>query len=396
MAMDEEDAYARSLVPSFLTADDHHAPSKSAASDDQPAAMMGTVGGAAAAAAAAGGLPFVPAWVTAAAAGPAAHRQSTSHDPDVAAALGSLFQAGAEAAHEQIDDVWHEPVYFPDGEDPAEAAAQHREAVAIAAWDRLASVPLESLCGNMSIPQLLLQLVSHESDHLPIAEHLRKIQREDITPALRSDALDTALNVARQFGFHGETFAYSVNILDRVLCRLRIRPEHMPIIAFTSLYVAAKMLEPLDRQPALRPLCELARAAFSHSDILRMERIIIEKLGWDLTCVTPHVLMHQVASVLSSQAGVDEEWLRTSVVALAEIFVEQCLLEGHFVGVRPSVMAACAMTCALQRLGRPPHTVILYMLNVSPDDQAVRDCLRTMQIAVANTALPIVAARPVW
>ncbi|KAM9517789.1 cyclin-I-like isoform 4-T4 [Salvelinus alpinus] len=92
-------------------------------------------------------------------------------------------------------------------------------------------------------------------------------QDTDISPAQRDEAVCWLINLHNDTKLYPETLSLAISILDRFLGTIK-------------------------RVPLLCDLASSSRCGCSPSEILRMERIILDKLNWDLHAATPLEFLH--------------------------------------------------------------------------------------------------------
>ncbi|XP_052380979.1 LOW QUALITY PROTEIN: cyclin-I-like [Oncorhynchus keta] len=117
-------------------------------------------------------------------------------------------------------------------------------------------------------------------------------QDTDISPAQRDEAVCWLINLHKDTKLYPETLSLAISILDRFLGTIKARPKYLRCIAIACYFLAAKTSEEDERVPIVGDLASSSRCGCSPSEILRMERIILDKLNWDLHAATPLEFLH--------------------------------------------------------------------------------------------------------
>ncbi|KAM4544974.1 cyclin-I [Odontesthes bonariensis] len=118
------------------------------------------------------------------------------------------------------------------------------------------------------------------------------IQGADISSSQHQQMILWLGEMSRLFQFCPETFALGVCVLNRLLSTVKAQPKYLKCIAFTSLVLAAKINEEDEVIGSVKDLVVRGGCNFSAAEILRMERIILDKLHWDLYTATPVDFIH--------------------------------------------------------------------------------------------------------
>ncbi|XP_071949753.1 cyclin-I-like [Antedon mediterranea] len=84
------------------------------------------------------------------------------------------------------------------------------------------------------------------------------------------------------FEFYPETLVHSINYLDRFLSVMKVHPKYMMCITVACLYLGSKMVEEDEDVPLTGDLIRVSKCGCSVSEVLRMERTILDKLNWDM------------------------------------------------------------------------------------------------------------------
>ncbi|KAK2818826.1 hypothetical protein Q5P01_024387 [Channa striata] len=172
-------------------------------------------------------------------------------------------------------------------------------------------------------------------------------QDTDISPAQRDEAVRWLTELHSRLQLYPETLVLAVSILDRFLAPIKARPKYLRCIAIACFFLAAKML------------CSLSEGArciqqlwLLSSEILRMERIILDKLNWDLHTATALDFLHIFhAMVMLCRSGLMDSMLglnRSQHLALLTQRLYYCLADHTLVQLRGSMLALALITLELE------------------------------------------------
>ncbi|XP_026873535.2 cyclin-I [Electrophorus electricus] len=180
-------------------------------------------------------------------------------------------------------------------------------------------------------------------------------QDADISPGQRDEAVRWLADVHRRLQLYPETICLAVSILDRFLATVKARPKYLRCIAITCFFLAAKTSEEDERLPTLRELISSSSCGCTRSEMLRMERIILDKLSWDLHTATPLTFLHIFhAMVFSCKAVHFNSGLsglnRSQHLALLTQELLHCISHSALLHVRGSMLALALVTLQLEKL----------------------------------------------
>merc|ERR1712151_396053 len=88
--------------------------------------------------------------------------------------------------------------------------------------------------------------------------------------------------VNTQTGYQPDTFALSVHVLDNFTGLMKIHGKYLKCASMASVYISSKVLEEKEAVRGLEHFLQSNSSKFVSSDIVRMEGIILEKVGWEL------------------------------------------------------------------------------------------------------------------
>ncbi len=134
-------------------------------------------------------------------------------------------------------------------------------------------------------------------------DFLGTVQRGEIKPQVRADLFGWLFALNEHFHFDSEVFSLTTLLVDTLLARVKVQVRHLQIIGVTAFLIASKMQDESDEgHPTLRELVANSGRAFGESDIKRMEKIILEKLDWEVRRVTPLMILEELYNIMDRDA----------------------------------------------------------------------------------------------
>ncbi|KAJ3605178.1 hypothetical protein NHX12_027228 [Muraenolepis orangiensis] len=197
---------------------------------------------------------------------------------------------------------------------------------------------------------LLENAVSREAvmwkDHVP-----KKPSPEDtdISPAQRDEAVCWLTEIHSKLELYPETLALAVSILDRFLAPIKARPKYLRCIAIACFFLSAKTCEEDERVPCLSVLAGSSGCDCSVSEIRRMERVVLDKLHWNLHTATPlHFLQIFHALLVSGSSRVLGGGSCSQHLNLLTRRLHHCLADHTLTQVRGSMLALSLISLELE------------------------------------------------
>ncbi|KAL7853508.1 hypothetical protein AOLI_G00203520 [Acnodon oligacanthus] len=180
------------------------------------------------------------------------------------------------------------------------------------------------------------------------------IQGSDIAPSLYQEMVIWLREMSEMFKFCSETFALGVCVLNRLLATVKAQSKYLKCMAITSLILAAKINEEDEVIASVKDLLAQSGCNFSTAEILRMERIILDKLHWDLYTATPvdfvyifHGLLVSARPHLVLAAAQKSPCLQASLWTRQ---VQHCMACHQLWQFKGSTLALAIITLELERL----------------------------------------------
>mgnify|MGYP000063563612 FL=1 len=114
------------------------------------------------------------------------------------------------------------------------------------------------------------------------------VQR-DLNEEMREIVVDWLVDVHRKFKMRTETLFMALSLMGRYLTRNEIKKEVFQLVATTSLFIASKFEEIYP--PVLDDFVYICADAYSKSDILNMEALMLNDLQFGLVNSSPPTLL---------------------------------------------------------------------------------------------------------
>ncbi|KAI4889477.1 hypothetical protein NFI96_015247 [Prochilodus magdalenae] len=157
-----------------------------------------------------------------------------------------------------------------------------------------------------------------------------------MTAKLRDFEVKDLLSLTRFFGFSAESFSLAVSLLDRFLAVMKIQPKHLSCVGLCCFYIAVKTSEEEKNVPLASDLIRISQNRFTVSDMIRMEKIILEKLYWKVRA--PTALHFLRLFHLHAQEKMDADRKILNIERL-EAQLKACHCSFAFTKIKPSLLA---------------------------------------------------------
>lgn len=202
------------------------------------------------------------------------------------------------------------------------------------------------------------------------------IQGSDISPSQYHEVILWLREMNVIFQFSTETFALGVCVLNSLLATVKTQLKYLKCMAITSLILAAKINEEDEVIASVKDLLEQSRCKFSTAEILRMERVILHKLHWDLYIATPMDFIHIFHSLLMSGC-VDQTQKRLCLqAALWSRQLQHCMACHQLWQFKGSILALAIITLELERLTPDWFSVFTGLLRKAQIESTELICCR--------------------
>merc|ERR1719153_1320622 len=140
---------------------------------------------------------------------------------------------------------------------------------------------------------------------------------------------------------HANVFLLSCNIMDRFLSQLGIKKSQFQLVAAATMFIASKLADPCPITGT--ELVRYTDDTYQLNELLEMELLILSKLKWDLSAVTPYDFLEHLLRLLQEEDPViQEEQFRKNT----ERIILNCAQEFRFSLYTPSMLSSAAIATA--------------------------------------------------
>jgi hypothetical protein len=209
----------------------------------------------------------------------------------------------------------------------------------------------------------------------------------EINERMRAILIDWLVDVHTKFDLSPETLYLTINIVDRFLAVKLVPRKELQLVGISAMLMASKYEEIWP--PEVNDFVTLSDYAYTHEQILVMEKTILGKLEWTLTVPTPFVFLIRFIKA-ASVPGVpsDQEPLENMAHFLSELGMM------HYATLMycPSMVAAAAVFAARCTLNKSPVWNETLKMHTGYSEEQLMDCaklLTSFHSSVGNGKLKV-------
>ncbi|KAK2416568.1 G2/mitotic-specific cyclin S13-7 [Trifolium repens] len=195
----------------------------------------------------------------------------------------------------------------------------------------------------------------------------------EINERMRAILIDWLVDVHTKFDLSPETLYLTINIVDRFLAVKLVPRKELQLVGISAMLMASKYEEIWP--PEVNDFVTLSDYAYTHEQILVMEKTILGKLEWTLTVPTPFVFLIRFIKA-ASVPGVlsDQEPLENMAHFLSELGMM------HYATLMycPSMVAAAAVFAARCTLNKSPVWNETLKMHTGYSEEQLMDCAKLL------------------
>lgn len=251
---------------------------------------------------------------------------------------------------------------------------------------------LDKLCRNSPHLEGLLKTKLGLEEDLKILKWMQQENQEVVEEWHKTVAW--MRQVANQTGFQCDTFTLAVHILDSFIGLMKIHGKYLKCAAASSVYIASKINEEKEQFHSMEDFLTTNRMKFTASDIVRMERIIVQKLGWELigkpTGTTFLEIYFNLLCANNFETVFGSDSLAYSIYRSLASQLEHCYCEPSIQMFTGSVKALSLLSCTMEKITSQWFLYIDPLARMSQISiQELLDCRERIKIDIFGHVKPV-------
>ena len=171
-------------------------------------------------------------------------------------------------------------------------------------------------------------MIQHWQSEWRPTDYMRS--QPEINEKMRLILVEWLIDVCVRFELNPETFYLTVNIMDRFLSAKPIPRKELQLVGLSALLMSSKYEEIWP--PQVEDLADIADHAYSHKQILVMEKTILSTLEWYLTVPTHYVFLARFIKASIADQRVRDLLLQTLLpwfCQFLKLVLVLCLSDGE-------------------------------------------------------------------
>ncbi|CAN6338393.1 unnamed protein product [Urochloa humidicola] len=230
------------------------------------------------------------------------------------------------------------------------------------------------------VAEIYRNLMASEIMRRPRPDYMETLQQE-ITKSMRGLLIDWLVEVSEEYKLVADTLYLTVYLIDQFLSKNCIQTQKLQLLGITSMLIASKYEE--FSAPSVEEFCVITDSTYQKSEVLEMERKVLNDLGFHLSVPTTKTFLRRF--LRAAQASCIAPL--STLGYLANYLAELTLIDYGFLKFLPSMVAASSVFLARWTLNQSDHpwnpTLEYY---TSYKSSNIRMCVRALQELQHNTS----------
>lgn len=193
--------------------------------------------------------------------------------------------------------------------------------------------------------------------------------QNDITEKMRAILVDWLLGVHMEFRLLSETLFIAVYMVDKYLEKKNITRNKLQLLGISALFSASKYEEIYP--PDISKFVNITDKAYTKSEIIEMEKEILDTLGFDITFGSSLRFFEIIIQL--SGFKFEEEFIYR-----CKYLLDLCLLKYEMLNYSPSFVASAIITFVNKLKRNPYHFDLERILGYT--EERINPCLKTVAI----------------
>lgn len=192
--------------------------------------------------------------------------------------------------------------------------------------------------------RVLHNMLGQEEKYTPSTPYFSCVQK-DVTAPMRTIVSNWMLEVCEAQKCQEEVFPLSMNYMDRFLSVCPIVKTQLQLLGTACLLLASKLREP--EHLSASQLVGYTDHSFTEADLWSWELLVLSKLKWDMSAVTPHDFFDHILRRLPVDTV---SWDIGMIRRHTQTFIALCARDYQFSLHPPSMIASASLAAALHGL----------------------------------------------
>jgi len=204
-----------------------------------------------------------------------------------------------------------------------------------------------------------------EKSYRPRSDYLAR--QKEVNTKMREVLVDWLIEVATKFRLLPESLFLGVAIMDIFFSKKQVGRSKMQLVGIGALLIASKFEEV--SCPVIDDFVWISAEAYKREEIIRVEKIILETLGFNLSVQTPIHFLRRFSKAAKSN---------TKTHTLCKYLIEMSLMDYNLLKYVPSLVAASAVYIARKMTGTEPAWTPTLTHYTRYKEEDLRECAKEM------------------